>query len=182
MASIIGATRMIKYLRKPASQNRNHAAYIARKMAVKAIGFASYKEYLASEEWKAIRARVLSRHPKCRGCQGRATQVHHLAYVAVVLLGLRDILLASICKACHEHIEYDGEDKCTLKRANAKLFMLARQSGSQAWVENAFFILKKLIDPEVALRRIERHNSEDKGTKKHRHIKQRIDNMAVDGK
>lgn len=63
-----------------------------------------YREYLASQEWKARRALVLKRADNmCEGCMiAPATQVHHLTYdnAGAELL----FELVAICAECHERV------------------------------------------------------------------------------
>ncbi len=71
-----------------------------------------YEQYLASEQWKNIRSRVLFRDKlKCRDCGKRATQVHHLSYAEEVMDGRDDTQLISICRQCHEARHPDKQQK-----------------------------------------------------------------------
>lgn len=88
-----------------------------------------YYIYLESELWKTIRRRVLE-HDKfvCQICRCKATVVHHKSYEHVVLAGLRDEELVSLCHDCHHRIEFtevDGKEKKNdLKIANKKLLAM----------------------------------------------------------
>jgi 5-methylcytosine-specific restriction endonuclease McrA len=69
-----------------------------------------YHEYLKTDKWKEIRARVLRRdNYLCRGCLvERATCVHHISYANIT-----DELcfqLVSLCKACHDKAHRDRGD------------------------------------------------------------------------
>lgn len=66
----------------------------------------SYREYLASDLWKTIRARVLKRDNETCCCGNRATQVHHREYSPAVMTGHNDAMLVSLCKPCHDWITY----------------------------------------------------------------------------
>lgn len=65
-----------------------------------------YSEYLKSDKWKAKRLRVLKRdNYQCKACESNtATQVHHLSYEFIYNEPLFD--LVSVCKTCHDKIEY----------------------------------------------------------------------------
>ena len=79
-----------------------------RGVLLKQLGFSSYNEYLSSDLWAEIRARILSRDNHiCVVCSKRATQVHHRSYRWFVLKGECDADLASMCKGCHFSIEFD---------------------------------------------------------------------------
>jgi hypothetical protein len=61
----------------------------------------SYAAYLASPEWKKIRARVLKRDGKrCQHCSAKAQCVHHISYDEPVIIGERDEDLISLCNSC----------------------------------------------------------------------------------
>ncbi len=99
---------------------------------------ADYQVYLASPEWKAIRARVWERDGhKCLGCGARAEVVHHKSYARCVLDGFDDDALVSLCHACHGFIEFTPDSlrkshhKNNLRDANRKLNMLLSQSKRQ---------------------------------------------------
>ncbi len=85
--------------------------------------------YLKSSLWKMIKARVLVRDRGiCQACSSKAQVVHHKSYDRLVLDGLRDSELISLCNSCHRKIEFnfvDGEDiKNSLEEANKKLFVM----------------------------------------------------------
>jgi hypothetical protein len=66
--------------------------------------WARYNEYLTTEKWQRIRARVMERaRDLCEGCRERpAQQVHHLTYKHVGDEFLFE--LVAVCEACHERI------------------------------------------------------------------------------
>lgn len=70
-----------------------------------------YVSYLASDDWKAIRAAVVSRWPKCVMCESPTEVVHHLQYDIGTLLGLHYTKLAPLCHACHELVEFEENEK-----------------------------------------------------------------------
>lgn len=66
-----------------------------------------YKEYMESEEWRSLRAKVLERDGfMCQGClTKRARQVHHRTYEN---FGNEFAFeLVSLCNECHERFHAD---------------------------------------------------------------------------
>ncbi len=64
-----------------------------------------YDEYLRSDSWRQIRARVLvAARYECAGCFNRAAHVHHRDYRPRVLRGEDDSPLVALCKRCHDNI------------------------------------------------------------------------------
>lgn len=65
----------------------------------------NYNEYLASQEWKSIRAAHLLQYPKCERCGSENNlQVHHLYYeddLGSVLGRETSGCLATLCSNCH---------------------------------------------------------------------------------
>ena len=105
--------------------------YAARNALLKALGYATYKAYLASPLWKSIRARVLRRFGgKCKGCGRRASQVHHHHYTREVLTGRSIEGMSAVCGNCHEGIEFHEEVKLELRQANRRL-RIKRKSSKQ---------------------------------------------------
>ena len=78
------------------------------------IGFSSYKEYLKSDLWKAIRKKAIDQTGgTCRFCDKPATVVHHMSYRVEVLHGERLWSLIPLCNGHHFFIEFhsDGRKK-----------------------------------------------------------------------
>lgn len=93
-----------------------------------ALGFKSYYEYLQSHIWANIRSRVLDRDDhKCLVCTARAFQVHHRTYNMKTLAGSSLKGLVSLCRKCHEHIEFTDGVKNDISEANRKLKQLISQ-------------------------------------------------------
>lgn len=125
MASIIGATHLIKYKKQKAKPEPT-GGYKRRKRLLSDLGYSTYQEYLAGDDWKRIRNRKLLRFPDCLICSRKSSQVHHMDYEYETLLGLRTYSLITICDACHLLIEFDGDGKKRdLKEANKELRKLA---------------------------------------------------------
>lgn len=138
--TIIGATRLIKYLKCSKAKKKRQPkmrCYERRNGRLSDLGYAGYQEYLASDDWKAIRDRKLAKHPRCLICPGAASQVHHLDYGPDTLLGLVPSSLVSLCRECHRWIEFDGDGrKRTLREANKVLKVRAAELGKQKWLTN----------------------------------------------
>jgi len=115
----------------------DHAfVYKVRNELLKAFGYRSYKQYLKSDEWAAIRASVLARHAECICCSSKPEVVHHVRYDSATLLGVHTLNLAPLCMACHERIEVDEDgEKGSLARANTLMLDLARNKNpKQPWL------------------------------------------------
>lgn len=114
---------MIVRVSKRPLQYEPMKCYEERKTTLSYCGYASYPEYLASDDWKAIRKKKLTTDPKCLLCDRTANQVHHLDYRDGTLLGLWMGRVVSLCDECHCSIEFDDEgNKLQLHEANGVLF------------------------------------------------------------
>lgn len=83
--------------------------YSRRNEILRAMGYGSYREYLASPLWAKIRRRVFGRDEgKCRICEGRGEQVHHQSYDLRTLKGKTIKRLLLLCCKCHEEVEVNG--------------------------------------------------------------------------
>jgi hypothetical protein len=109
--------------------------YDRRQIILSKLGYASYAEYLRSDDWAIIRSRVLSAWPTCLMCDRPARQVHHVKYFDSVFLGLDDTRLAALCGQCHERIEVKDGEKTRMGQANCELFEAARKTKhGQCWL------------------------------------------------
>lgn len=115
-----------KKRRKP--NKRKLFCYAERNSNLNLLGYNTYKEYLCSDLWVQIRGDKLARFPKCILCDEKANQVHHLSYDVDTLLGARTYFLVTMCRECHEWIEFDGIKKRTIIQANNLLMDLCRSS------------------------------------------------------
>lgn len=134
---ILGRWRL-KYKKrkaKPKSAAPGMKDYRKRNERLPLLGYASYREYLASPEWAEIRAVKLRRFPDCLLCRKSACQVHHLNYRDDTLLGLNNRGLVTLCRDCHEGIEFDGVRKRTMPEANRILRAKAQELGRHRWLE-----------------------------------------------
>ena len=96
-----------------AAQEHAQRRYAMRQQAVateSADWFEGYNEFLQSDVWHQMRARVLARDQNLcqaalQGCLRRATQVHHTSYSLHNALGCQPAYdLVAICVPCHEKI------------------------------------------------------------------------------
>ena len=134
--AIIGGWRL-KYKKRPKKkpQAKKFKAYVKRNDRLSVLGYASYAEYLKSDDWARVRAEKLRRFRDCLLCGKPANQVHHMDYSHEVLLGLRPQLLVTLCEGCHERIEFaEGRVKRSLSDANTELRRLAHEAGLQRWL------------------------------------------------
>lgn len=82
-------------------------AYQKRDEVLFRMGFASYRDYLRSPLWRAIRDAKLAVDPKCEICgASKSQQVHHIAYSFKVMKGNNQRALVSTCQECHCKIEF----------------------------------------------------------------------------
>jgi hypothetical protein len=92
-----------------------------REASLKALGFRTYAEYLASPMWERIRENVLTKARfVCACCGERATQIHHRSYDFLTMRGSAPKNLTPVCRRCHTAMEFDGERKVELEEANAR--------------------------------------------------------------
>jgi hypothetical protein len=87
-------------------QGQKLVQYARRDRVLYQLGFSSYREYLNSQYWKAIRAAKMLNTPDCEICDRPATQVHHLDYSEETLRGRKEESLVSICGGCHLRLEF----------------------------------------------------------------------------
>lgn len=80
------------------------STYNKRNIILEELGFTDYQEYLKSNLWKSIRAKVLP--SKCCCCRKKASQVHHSKYTFENLSGKSIEHLHPICLGCHQKIEF----------------------------------------------------------------------------
>lgn len=81
--------------------------YDKRDAILKRLGFLSYRDYLNSKDWKAIRIAVLATTDACEICRcAKASQVHHLAYNRAALTGRDRTKLVALCGECHRRVEF----------------------------------------------------------------------------
>jgi hypothetical protein len=87
------------------------ADYDQRDEILREIGFASYAEYLASDLWKSIYGRVMTRTRRvCMRCGRGARHVHHTKYTRENLLGHDRRTLWPVCTRCHRFFHNSLKD------------------------------------------------------------------------
>jgi len=106
-------------------------SYRARDRKLKKLGFPSYAEYLASDLWKSIRARVFKRDGhKCRACGKPAANAHHYTYSRPGLAGLKIGTIWSLCRSCHKFIEFNQDGtKAHPREVKRRLKLLCHLNG-----------------------------------------------------
>lgn len=93
---------------KPQAKFKPWQPYRYRAQILKAMGFASYQQYLKSPLWEYIRAKVFKKQRTCQVCHSvPATQIHHGLYTLRNMAGESTNQLWAICKECHEKIEFN---------------------------------------------------------------------------
>ena len=103
-------------------------SYERRNTLLKELGYDSYQMYRESDHWRAIRRTVLGEFPRCRVCRHDASEIHHRDYERATLLGTNRIGLISLCRTCHDLIEFHaGGRKRTLEEANERLDLLCQR-------------------------------------------------------
>lgn len=112
---------IIRRRKRQININKVMPCYRDRFKNVRLLGFDSYKQYLKSDLWEAVRKLKLESEPFCQKCRKPATQVHHLSYALEVLVGSVLSGLFSCCRACHEAAEIQNGEKATLGQANDSL-------------------------------------------------------------
>lgn len=127
------AKRFVMAKKKVGITDLAQNAYFARKCALATLGFKTYKAYLYSALWRDIRQKVLTTTPRCRGCGGPATQVHHRRYNVEDLDGRCFDHLIPVCGTCHHRSEFTKKGmKVDPKTATSHLDGI-RQSHQKVW-------------------------------------------------
>lgn len=110
---------MAKQKKRTKRELRDGGNYQSRYHYLTELGFGSYQQYLASDLWKKIRARVYRVKGKdCYLCGSPATELHHNRYHRNDLLGKRLKYIHPLCRTCHEEIEFKADGrKSNLRQA-----------------------------------------------------------------
>jgi hypothetical protein len=100
---------------------------------LRALGYETYGQYLASPHWADVRARFWAREKnrRCAGCRKPASEIHHKTYRRLGGEYLRD--LVAVCHECHRDIHRSesylpgrwglfGATKVTLRRKRKGTF------------------------------------------------------------
>jgi hypothetical protein len=129
--------RIVRGWRRGPWEKPKRDDYARRDALLFKMGFASYRDYLASRVWKQIRETVLSETPRCQCCDGGlATAVHHVVYDFKTMRGRARHNLVAICDGCHFSIEFKGNSKVnSCKAVNNRLRDLMKKNGTRdKWV------------------------------------------------
>lgn len=82
-------------------------SYTERNRNLKKLGYTTYRGYLDSDFWKAIRDKVFQTKGRlCSICKRSARHVHHRDYCVETLRGEKTSALVPICTGCHRRVEY----------------------------------------------------------------------------
>lgn len=117
-------------------KSKASGGYLVRNRNLTELGYSSYRDYLASDDWQELRRDRLDKHPSCSLCGSVATQVHHFSYEYPVLLGLIPELLFPLCQVCHEDVEFSGKTKRTLGDSQEWLLLMFENSGRSCVAES----------------------------------------------
>ncbi len=122
--------------------------YDVRNELLRSFGYRTYKQYLKSDEWRALRSQVFADYSECICCDSKPQVVHHVKYDSATLLGVHRLHLAPLCHKCHELIEINVDgSKGSLAQANTMMFELARKKDpKQRWLI-AFYTQRKQHKP-----------------------------------
>ena len=103
--------------------------YAERNALLREIGFADYQEYLASDLWRGISARVMAKGKRCWVCRRRASarQCHHDQYTRRNLLGETTEGIYPVCPICHRALEFKAGKKLDLLAARAECRRLRKR-------------------------------------------------------
>ena len=110
----MGRRRRAKVLRAkhrlPKAKRKRFKKTQGRPQNIRAAKSTDYNHYLRSALWRHIRGWVLKRDDnRCQCCNETATEVHHISYDQQVMDGCLLHKLISLCHACHQRVEFDGD-------------------------------------------------------------------------
>jgi hypothetical protein len=87
-------------------------AYVLRDLTIRGMGHASYRAYLRSDLWRAIRRRAFKLHGwRCKACARKTRTLHHLSYSKATMRGDDLTLLVPLCRSCHYKVEFDRKGR-----------------------------------------------------------------------
>lgn len=126
--------------RKQASEeaHRQHEEWLRQHKPRKS--YASYYDYLRSEEWQQKRLQVLVRDNfKCQLCgSGKNVQAHHISYENLYTEAELDDLV-TLCKACHEKVHSTDLERKFEKQTNdmhkLAVSLLQENMRAAAWLK-----------------------------------------------
>lgn len=102
-------------------------------VAVLALGYLSYEEYLVSTHWRVFRARALQAYGDCCGTCGSAhdLQVHHLTYARLGQEMLSDVKV--LCRSCHRAVHGLSQQTQQTHRAQGAASICPPNIDPDAW-------------------------------------------------
>jgi hypothetical protein len=152
MGSLVGAKGVrISAHKKKRSKSKATGAYAQRNQNLPWLGYASYREYLQSDDWKLLRQAALNENPTCVTCNCRATAVHHYCYNDSVLLGLYPELLLPMCAIYHHDIEFRAKEKQSLPQVQQSLLKKLRRLGRTDLVRSIQAAVRHMLGREQDL-------------------------------
>lgn len=114
----------------------------------------SYDDYLKGSLWDEIRERVLKRDGyTCRICGGKARLVHHESYEDDVMNGINLEPLMSLCRDCHDRVEFD-DDNIKINSPHEKIL---RRKHLQALANECFNSKNRVIVSKVTRRGVTKY-------------------------
>lgn len=109
------------------TDSNKDSVYLDRWKIVRSLGFVDYRDYLQSEMWAKIRARVLKKAGrKCSMCDNRANQVHHIKYTRENMSGKSLSHLIASCEECHELIHLDDGSFVAQKESKSRVDLFVK--------------------------------------------------------
>lgn len=110
--------------------------YELRTVALKSLGFSSYKDHQDSFLWADIRLRILKQAGwRCSICKLPAKTVHHSEYTVDNLSGSSDRGLHALCHQCHREVEVDGEGNKRSWEESCKSFIRMKKGKFRIRIE-----------------------------------------------
>ena len=101
--------------------------YIERKITLRRLGYATYKEYLKSFIWSCIKDTAKEYFGEyCYCCGALWTELHHSKYDYRTMMGLSFENLYPLCHRCHKNIEL--REPRGLQQAMIRLLKKAREN------------------------------------------------------
>ncbi len=94
-----------------------------------------YETYLQSDEWAALRLRIMTRDKfTCVACGNKSSCVHHRSYDRDTMDGKRLHKLVSLCNECHQHVHFIGEEKQLMDITDTRLLELIVEHERQSFM------------------------------------------------
>ena len=112
-----------------------------RDIALRALGFSDYSEYLQSDLWAWIRSQLM-KHPSSSACvicgSGTGLVWHHLLYDISVLVGNFSSgifpVVVRVCSACHKGIHFHSEEFLSMEASYYRFYEM--KTYGNEWVKH----------------------------------------------